>query len=421
MNSKGKALLAVSAVVFSFVILFVFYGYNQTWRLWNVPVMFPPGETVGFSDLRVITHGADSVAKGLDPLISNPDDPWGRPVNYPRVWQILYSLGINKSQTVFLGLIMIFCFLTGVVVVLHNSTNMTIALGMGALISPAVLIGVERANIDLFIFFLVVTTIYFARKSAILGDLLIIFSTALKLYPIFGLTFMLRMRERKFLLHAGIVVAILSVYFALIWPELILISRATPRATDLSYGMNVFWMRMQQFNYSLGLLSHIICFALILVAACLAVVACRRPSILEMTDLGEGSFSFDSFRVGSSVYLGTFILGNNWDYRLSFLILVIPQLSLWMASSNKQLRLCSKGATCALFASMWYLAISELWARFASNLIHVLPKTKSLPWLFDELVNWLLFFLLTYLFFLTLPEWTKNLLRFPYRPTKRRT
>lgn len=32
---------------------------------------------------------------------------------------------------------------------------------------------------------------------------------------------------------------------------------------------------------------------------------------------------------------------------------------------------------------------------------------KIIPWLFDELFDWSLFFLLTYLFFLALPEWAK--------------
>ena len=29
-----------------------------------------------------------------------------------------------------------------------------------------------------------------------------------------------------------------------------------------------------------------------------------------------------AFRMGASIYVGTFLLGNNWDYRLAFLVLV---------------------------------------------------------------------------------------------------
>ena len=89
----------VSGVALLMLLLFLLLGYEQTWRLWNILVMSPP-----FADLRVITHGADSIARGLDPLVSNPGDPWGRPLNYPRIWQSLYSVGINKSHTIALGL-----------------------------------------------------------------------------------------------------------------------------------------------------------------------------------------------------------------------------------------------------------------------------------------------------------------------------
>jgi len=154
MYLRRKALLAVLAVVIFLLLLFAFYGYNQTWQLWNIPVMSP-----AFADLRVITHGADAVAMGMDPLINNPGDPWGRPLNYPRIWQSLYSIGINKSHTVGLGVGIILCFLAGVVMVLPNVSNKTIALVIGALVSPAILLGVERGNIDLFIFFLAALTI----------------------------------------------------------------------------------------------------------------------------------------------------------------------------------------------------------------------------------------------------------------------
>jgi hypothetical protein len=130
MKSRRKALLAVTVFALMLVFLFLLLGYEQTWRLWSIPVMSPP-----FADLRVITHGADSVARGFDPLINNPGDPWGRPLNYPKIWQSLYSVGVNKSHTVLLGLGMILSFLAGVVMILPSASNMTCSLVVGALFS----------------------------------------------------------------------------------------------------------------------------------------------------------------------------------------------------------------------------------------------------------------------------------------------
>lgn len=415
MHARRKALLAVLAVAICLLLLFAFYGYNQTWQLWNIPVMSPV-----FADLRVITHGADSVALGLDPLINNPGDPWGRPLNYPRIWQSLYSIGINKSHTVGLGVGIIFCFLAGVVMVLPNARNMTIALVIAALVSPAILLGIERGNIDLFIFFLAASTIILARKSAAAGVILIVFGTALKLFPIFFIPVLLRMEKRRFLRHTFVILAISFIYIAVIWPELRLISKATPRATDLSYGINVAWMHMAQINPALGQFIQFMAMSLVFIAACLIFLACTQRSAPEMSGEVEDSVALDSFRLGASIYIGTFLLGNNWDYRLLFLILTIPQLSLWMVSASKPLRLASKIALSAMLISMWYLIIAKVWFALAPGFIHSIPVAQWFPFILDELSNWLLFLLLTYLFSLALPEWAKELFLSPLRAYVRR-
>ena len=398
------------------LLLFLLLGYEHTWRLWNIPVMSPP-----FADLRVITHGADSVARGLDPLISNPGDQWGRPLNYPRIWQSLYSVGVNKSHTVLLGLGIILSFLAGVVMILPNASNMTSSLVVSALVSPAVLLGIERANIDLFIFFLVALSIVLARKSLALADGVIIFATALKLFPIFGISLLLQGGKKRFIGHALVVLAIAFAYLLATWTDLSLISHATPRATDLSYGMNVAWMRLESVNYALGILSRFICSAFVVFAAYLLFAGCACPYVLKSPEEGEDSLTLDSFRVGSSIYLGTFILGNNWDYRLIFLILCIPQLSSWMASASQSIKWCSRVALCAMLVSMWYLVIGMVWGILASAVFRWMPLARLYPWFLDELFNWLLFLLLAYLFSIALPQWVKDLILSPFRPTRRST
>ena len=153
-----------------------------------------------FADLRVITHAADSVRSGLDPLISNPADPWGRLLNYPRIWQSLCVLSVNKSHALLLGLGIIFSFLAGVVMILPHASNMSILLVVAALASPAFLLGVERANIDLLIFFLLATTIVLARKSVAFSEAVLLLATILKLFPAFGFALFLRLCKRRFLI-----------------------------------------------------------------------------------------------------------------------------------------------------------------------------------------------------------------------------
>jgi len=99
----------------------------------------------------------------------------------------------------------------------------------------------------------------------------------------------------------------------------------------------------------------------------------------------------DGFRVGAGIYLGTFFLGNNWDYRLMFLIFAIPQLVSWSNENGK--RLVSFFTLVAIIFSCWSIAF---WT---------LGRGLDLP---DELVNWLLFAMLLYLLLVSLPTWIRT-------------
>ena len=78
MKSRKRVIVICGVVTLLFIILLILYGYDNTWRLWNIPTMSPH-----FADMRTITHGAESYAQGLDPMIENPGDPWHRRMNYP--------------------------------------------------------------------------------------------------------------------------------------------------------------------------------------------------------------------------------------------------------------------------------------------------------------------------------------------------
>src|SRR5258708_3409111 len=108
MQTRANLFCSIGLAIVGFSLLVHIYGYDKTWQLWNIPTLSPH-----FADLRVITAGSESYAKGHDPMINNPADPWGRPLNYPRVWQSLYLLGINQSHTTCLGISLIFLFVLG--------------------------------------------------------------------------------------------------------------------------------------------------------------------------------------------------------------------------------------------------------------------------------------------------------------------
>lgn len=403
MKSRREAFLAVSGWLLVLALMWSIFGYQQMLRLWNIPAMSPC-----FADLRVITHGADAVAQGINPMLNNATDPWGRSLNYPRLWQCIYYFGINKSDTIWLGFAIILLFLVGIVMILPNASNRTILLVLVVITSPAVLLGMERANIDLFIFFLLSLSIIISRKYLFASVCVISFATALKLFPLFAVSLLLKLEKKPFIAYCCGFFALTISYLFISWSDLRLISQATPRATDLSYGMNVGWMHMQKLNPSLGLLLHFIAITTIIASVFLFFLGCKSEASNNTVKNDANSISLDSFRVGAAIYLGTFLLGNNYDYRLSFLILCIPQLSNWMNSCNLKIRWYSITALCSVLLSVWYLFFSRGWGVLSSKLSHWISLPELFPWFLDELYNWLIFITIAYLFSITLPCWIKK-------------
>ena len=54
---------------------------QAVYRFLTLPALVP-----AFGDMRTSTGINFSLACGFDPMLDNPGDPWGRAVEYPRIW-----------------------------------------------------------------------------------------------------------------------------------------------------------------------------------------------------------------------------------------------------------------------------------------------------------------------------------------------
>ena len=109
--------------------------------------------------------------------------------------------------------------------------------------------------------------------------------------------------------------------------------------------------------------------------------------------------------MGAAVYVGTFLLGNNFDYRLAFLILVVPQLVEWMRSDNKTYRVISWSSMILVLVSCWHLWIIEI---PLVSIFRSVEDSKKFWIILDEVLNWLLFASLAYLLIASTPDWLKH-------------
>lgn len=383
MNHLKKA---NSTLFFIFIAAFTFlcfFFYDDLWSALGVQIVKPI-----FNDTRVITAGAESYYQGFDPLVSNPMMWSKNPMNYPRVWHTLFYFGLNQSHTLLIGYLMLACYLAALLLLLKISQNtLTNFLIACCAVSPAAMLGVERGNIDLLIFLMVTVSAVYVNKRPLLTALILIASTVLKIFPFFCLPIIVMASTKRNLIKIFILSTLACLaYFAFTYQDLILISNSTPRAGDLSYGRSVFANRLKgNIPQSFAIYVDILINTLLVFSTGVAYFISKKLLLSNSQEFSalEGK---GFFLAGALIYIGTFFIGNNWDYRLIFLMLTIPTLASSLTIfSNSTARLCTKVFITGLLLSFWYL----FFARYLNDF----PYARTALYCFDESVDWVIYIL----------------------------
>jgi len=387
------------------LVSFKYYGYEETWQLWNVPTIMPP-----FLDFRLIPGSAESFRRGFEPTIKNPDDPTHRIFNYPAFWRIFFYTNITQDDTIWISISMIVLFFIGVFL-FPDKLRMIDAIAMLLVVfSPASMLLYERGNVDLIVFLICVLIILAGDYSPNLTAILLMFGSVVKLFPFFGVSVLLRESRSKFLWLFGVCSAFLLTYLSITIDSVKASWNLTMRGDGLSYGTNILitrygvsiskilaqWLPEPIIQVLLNYGPLAIALVLILIVF---IFAMRKQTSLEISS----ERNLAAFRMGASVYVGTFLLGNNWDYRLAFLVLVVPQLMFWLWSGDKKYRMIAGMGVGTVLISCWYLVISHL---------NLLDNSVKFWLIFDETVNWLLFAILAHLIFASAPDWVKTQFQF---------
>ena len=85
-------------------------------------------------------------------MVYNPRHPFGELMDYPRIWQLLFHLGIDQKDTIYFEAAFVSLFFLGIFLFV-GEINQTIAVALACgIFSPAVLLGIERGDNDLVIF-----------------------------------------------------------------------------------------------------------------------------------------------------------------------------------------------------------------------------------------------------------------------------
>jgi hypothetical protein len=262
-----------------------------------------------------------------------------------------------------------------------------------AILSPSVMMGIERGNVDLLILALVGGAALLTPEQrpnrmpwaiALIG-----LAIVLKLYPIFCVALAVRFNRRTVLFAVGLATVAL-VYSAIILDYIPIIRHNTPTTFMLSYGYQVLFLGIDHLRAEAGQLSPIglantwvpivLAILTLILAAVTALYSIRYGSPLCAV---PGSVAGTAFLFGAGIYCGTFLLGTNFIYRLMFLLLCLPQLQDWGSATFGD-----NDRTITIARVLYVAVLLALWSNGSAN-------GHSTFMLVPQLTDWALFFGLT--------------------------
>ncbi|HXW64799.1 MAG TPA: hypothetical protein VEK74_06940 [Burkholderiaceae bacterium] len=381
----GSGSVLMLGLIVGLIVLFCcgwLVGWNPTWRTLGVTPLEPH-----FFDMHVTLDYATCAAKGIDPYIPHACNLAN--FNLPPIWLWVSYLGLNGTDAPWLSVAMIAIALGVMVFLFKGRRGGDGLLALFAILSPSVMMGFERANPDLLIFAMAggAALVYRQRKiGAVLATITLLSAgIVLKLFPMFCVALAARYNRRT-LCFAAVITAIFLVYVLLIWKYLFLIRSNVPTTFMLSYGYKALFLGIDHLRAEAGLspmglaetwVPALTSIFVVIFSAALAVSNFRNG---RMTCTVPDTAAGTAFFFGGGIYCGTFLLGTNFIYRLTFLLLCLPQLQEWQ--NQKDLdgargTVVERGLLIALFAVLWLNGNSNGHTTFL---------------LLPQLADWLLFF-----------------------------
>jgi hypothetical protein len=384
--------LGMVGAVFALLALGSVVGWDPAWRAFGVTPLQPP-----FFDMHVINDYAACAWKGVDayaPRACNIDN-----FNIPPTWLWVGFLGIDGADSSWLSATVIAAVTIVMVLLFRGRPWYHGVLALAAMISPSVMMGVERGNLDLLILALVgsAALIYRERRvgRASAAIAVIGLGVALKLFPMFCVSLAARFSRQTFI-FACVVAALSLIYLALTMDYVFLIRRNVPTTFILSYGYKTIFLGVDHIRSEAGLspigladtwLPAATAAVVLMCAAIVAANSFRRRRAFCSVDMSAAG---TAFLFGAGIYCGTYLLGTNFIYRLMFLLLCVPQLLDWQIrkrEGDKTVGIAELG----LFGTV----LGVLWLNGNAN-------GHSIFLLLPQLLDWFLFFCLAAVLMLNL-------------------
>ncbi len=323
-----------------------------------------------FADTVAILAAGQAQEVGRDVFLGNPFDPFGRPHVYGAWWLVTGPLGLVVRDAWWLGAALGVAFAVTALVLMAPRTAREAAVAFLLLVSPPVLLGIERANNDLVIFLLLafaaagLARSHFAAGAS--GVLTLVLAAVLKFYPLAALGAVLVRRERLPRL-ALMLIAALALFAVLWWMQREAFFRALavmPRPDTLyAYGVRVLSI---SWTSAEGARLWLATGLLVGVTGAWWLLWPVRAAITRA--LPEDGVIVTAAVAGGACWLFCYVANTNYAYRAVLLVLVAP---LWLQlarSADIAARALGWRASGLLLVTLWsalpkYHAIESLRAQ----------------------------------------------------------
>ncbi len=366
-----------------------------------------PSMTPSFADTRIIMDAIECMQRGHDPYVDNTCDPHGRLYNYPPVWLELSRFSVGPATAKIIGVVIAASTFAAATVILSAGSPVSGALIMLALLSPPILFGIERGNVDLLVFALLVLGIAATnaappRARTALRASLIIALTVLKIYPVVAASIFLR-NGRGWFLSIMVSTTAAGAFVWAAYGRIGAILVNTPVNYWLSFGAAPLFIHLREAWLipgpvitpaepalpgdipGSGLIRRIasataLGWAFALVVGRFYFFGSRQVVERLLPTLKQGETAGDTAVACLSVFIFCFLLGSNFNYRLIFLLGAMPVMLRHFESRPAVRTLLAPTAVVTLF---W---LSPLYWSYLNELVDWLVFSGAVTWLAANLL-----------------------------------
>ncbi|MBV9550442.1 MAG: hypothetical protein JO256_12305 [Alphaproteobacteria bacterium] len=200
--------------------------------IWGVKGVYIPGQwyaraPLPFFDLAGTLSWRECYLRGFDVMAHNPCDPLQRPSNYSPLWYLLPTGGIKTAIP--LGLLMDAVFIAALPLALAPRSWCEFWVALAATLSPVVVFAVERANVDVLMFVMMLAALWLWRHNREWMALAAILAAgALKFYPLAMLIIFASALYRRLLMFCAVALVSVTIFVACFWSELMRIPGLMP-------------------------------------------------------------------------------------------------------------------------------------------------------------------------------------------------